>query len=111
MEAIEQDSFLRNCAIGGREEDGPLFVKDGDRMCCRLDGYAVLPIEQYEELKASAEKQEHYGWSLIDSNGVTASCIIFKNLKEANRYKKRLNELHPERKCEPVELFVKSRLD
>lgn len=52
---MEQDSFLRNSVIGAREGEDPLFVRDGDRVFCRLDGYAVIPIEQYEEIKTRAE--------------------------------------------------------
>jgi hypothetical protein len=53
------------------------------------------------------EAMTHYGWSLIDSDGVMVSSLIFKNEKAANQYKKDLRKIHPELECSLVELFVK----
>jgi hypothetical protein len=48
--AIATDSFLRNCVLIPRRGDR-LFVKVDDRtVLARLDGYVVLPTEQYHAL-------------------------------------------------------------
>ena len=54
------------------------------------------------------EGMQRYGWSVVDSNGVAASSLIFQNYKAADQYRDSLNELHPERKCALVELFVRN---
>lgn len=49
--------FLHNCFIKPREEDeGPLFEQTDDGLFCRLDGYAIIPREEYEGLLAMKEK-------------------------------------------------------
>ena len=40
------DSFLKNSLIIPRDGDKDLFVWKGNRVFARLDGYAVVPIEQ-----------------------------------------------------------------
>ena len=43
-------SFVRNCLLIPRADavEGPLFFRGPDgAMCARLDGYAVLPVEDY----------------------------------------------------------------
>jgi hypothetical protein len=48
--AAPAESFLRNCVIIPRRGD-KLFVKVDDRtVLTRLDGYVVLPTEQYHAL-------------------------------------------------------------
>jgi hypothetical protein len=42
--------FVNNCTIKKREGDEPLFVPCGDHILTRLDGYAIVPIEEYEDL-------------------------------------------------------------
>ena len=53
------------------------------------------------------EGMQSYGWSLVDSSGVKASIMIFQNREAADQYRESLSELHPERKCALVELFVR----
>ena len=53
------------------------------------------------------EAMESYGWSLVDSNGVKASIMIFQNRGAADQYREEIESLHPERKCALVELFVR----
>ena len=40
------DSFLRNSLIIPRDGDKDLFVWIDNRVFARLDGYAVVPVEQ-----------------------------------------------------------------
>jgi len=47
-------SFVNYCYIRQREADSPLFYVDGDVVCARLERYAVLPLEEYESLRAMA---------------------------------------------------------
>lgn len=54
------------------------------------------------------EGMKRYGWSLVDSNGVKASTLIFQNREAADQYRESLAELHPERECALVELFVRN---
>lgn len=49
------ESFIKNCYVVGREGEAPLFFgveqKDGrGAVAARIDGYAIIPIERYEEL-------------------------------------------------------------
>ena len=53
------DSFLRNCLIVHRDPGDPILFyayqdEQGETVVlARLDGYAIVPIEQYEALKAT----------------------------------------------------------
>jgi hypothetical protein len=50
IDAAAPESYLRNCVIIPRRGD-KLFVKVGERtVLARLDGYVVLPTEQYHAL-------------------------------------------------------------
>lgn len=53
------------------------------------------------------EAMESYGWSLVDSNGVKASVLIFQDRKAADKHRKDLSELNPEREFDLVELFAR----
>jgi len=46
-----EKGFLKNCFIKARGDD-TLFVADpnSDDFRCRLDGYAIIPKEEYESL-------------------------------------------------------------
>ena len=48
----EFKSQLINCILDPREQDGDLFFIDGDNVYCDLVGYAIIPCEKYEEMKA-----------------------------------------------------------
>ena len=53
----EYCGFLHNCFIKGRDDDeGPLFIQTADGLFCRLDGYAIIPREEYEALLQTKEK-------------------------------------------------------
>ena len=47
------------------------------------------------------------GWSLVDSQGVLASILLFKTKKAADQYRDAMNERHPEGEYRLAELFVK----
>ncbi len=44
------DSFLKNSVIIPRDGDKDLFVWEDNRVFARLDGYAVVPVEQLSRL-------------------------------------------------------------
>ncbi len=47
------DSYLRNCLVVGKpDEVGPIFMPDPDGrvVMCRLDGYAIVPRQDFERL-------------------------------------------------------------
>jgi hypothetical protein len=51
------DSYLTNCLVMPRDDQrGPMF---DDTVCgvvrCRLDRYAIIPIEEYERLTQGKE--------------------------------------------------------
>ena len=49
----EVNSYVRNCLIFTRGED--LFNVDEEyRFIATLDGYAVIPMEEYDRLRAAA---------------------------------------------------------
>lgn len=47
------DSFVRNCHLVHRDANGeePMFVINGGNVYARLDGYAIVPIEYFNDLK------------------------------------------------------------
>lgn len=52
MAEAELSSYLRNCVVMGRPEDGPVFEMyteaDGEIVVrARLDGYVIVPKEIY----------------------------------------------------------------
>lgn len=50
-------SFVTKCTIIPRKDGkGPLFVVDGDKAYARLDSYAIIPKELYEELRKAQER-------------------------------------------------------
>ena len=51
-------TFLRNCNIISKEKDGYLFKQFSDgRIGVFLDGYSIIPNEQYEAMYEAFEKQ------------------------------------------------------
>lgn len=55
-------SFVQNCIIQPRESDAPLFFEaqspHGAVLASRLDGYAIIPKEEYERLTAGKGADE-----------------------------------------------------
>lgn len=51
----QNGSCLHNCIIIGRKEDlekgVTLFDGSGPNVTCRLNGYAIIPVEEYYQLK------------------------------------------------------------
>lgn len=48
-----QDGYLINCQVHAKEGDGHLFNKRVNGLItAHLDGYAIIPIDEYEKLKA-----------------------------------------------------------
>jgi hypothetical protein len=47
---MSETPHVHNCQIIGRESDGPLFDMEASAY---LDGYTILPTEQYEKMKRS----------------------------------------------------------
>ena len=46
-----EKGYLYNCHIEPKDdEDGPLFEHMGSYVVCRLDGYAIIPLEKYRTL-------------------------------------------------------------
>ena len=43
------DSFVKNCFIRSKSTH-PVLFEEIDEVVARLDGYAVIPKEEYEEL-------------------------------------------------------------
>jgi hypothetical protein len=62
---LAPESYVRNClisprlnynsayALGNAPFDGCMFYNDGKSVYARLDGYAIVPREEYEKLKNS----------------------------------------------------------
>ena len=60
----KSESFCMNNLCFVRKGDEPLFVGEGSKVFCRLDEYAILPIEKYEALSAAPtppEAEEYEG--------------------------------------------------
>ena len=61
------ESYVRNCQVYSRPKDGKLFSEqaDGD-VIVRLDGYAIIPVEEFEKLKlgvvAAFHAAKNPGW-------------------------------------------------
>jgi len=51
----EDESYVINCFIKARDGDHGLF---GGKRIVALDGYAVIPREEYDELVKKAEGNE-----------------------------------------------------
>ena len=50
--------YVWNCYTKSREGDGPLFVAHDDTVTARLDGYAVIPMEEHNALVARIARLE-----------------------------------------------------
>ncbi len=68
--------FLRNCFIKGKEGDENIFiVRRDDTIIVQLDGYAVVPLDEYEAMRVLASKlpetklpevgESSYAWTVI----------------------------------------------
>ena len=44
--------YLYNSFVIMREGDGPLFSLEDNKLVARLDGYAIIPVENYHNLKS-----------------------------------------------------------
>ena len=49
-------SYIRNCIIVERDGDGTLFDITNGKIY--LDGYAIIPIEEYNALKVKVDEEE-----------------------------------------------------
>lgn len=52
-ESTYDGSYVRNCLIKFREDHTDFLFgisSDGSKMLVKLDGYAIVPIYEYEEL-------------------------------------------------------------
>lgn len=59
---------VRNCYVQGRHgEDGPLFIADRNTVTAHLDGYAVIPMEQYDRFILITEE-----WAAMRLRELTA---------------------------------------
>lgn len=58
-----EDGYVINCYIEPKEGEGPLFddMPGKDQITARLDGYAIIPMEDYERLKKVEELWDSYG--------------------------------------------------
>ena len=43
-------SYIHNNLIIARKGDGKLFTLSGETVSCRLNGYAIIPVEKYYKL-------------------------------------------------------------
>ena len=43
-------AYVTNCTIKPREGDPILFEIEGDVINPKLDGYAIIPVEEYNDL-------------------------------------------------------------
>ena len=46
---FDEDSFISNCIFRVREGEGPLFKLIDDKVTIKLDRYAIVPLEQFDE--------------------------------------------------------------
>jgi len=49
-------AYLKNCYVQVRHGDGPLFIVNRNAVTAHLNGYAVIPIEQYDRFILIAEE-------------------------------------------------------
>lgn len=47
------EGYIRNCVIRPRENHAG-FLLNSETGEARLDGYAIIPVEEYERLKSAA---------------------------------------------------------
>jgi len=63
MTELMKDFFNNNQIISPRKGDGPLITTsemiegDGPYVVCRMDGYTILPTEQYEKILKETENE------------------------------------------------------
>jgi hypothetical protein len=50
--------YLKNCIINLKDEDQDktIFHADGDIINTYLDGYAIIPVSEYEKLKKESKQ-------------------------------------------------------
>ena len=51
--SFKEDSYVKNCYIQAREGDY-CFDQNDDGIFAHLDGYAIIPIEEFERLRVKA---------------------------------------------------------
>ena len=52
---VGPEGFVHNCWINPREDDaGPLFINCGNMVIARLNGYAIIPLADLEQVAAKA---------------------------------------------------------
>lgn len=52
-------SFIKNCIISAKEND-TLFASNKDgQIIARLDGYAIIPVEEYKKMKSKKSDAEN----------------------------------------------------
>lgn len=62
-----RDSYVRNCVIISREPPEVLFREAKSGIVCTLDGYAIIPMEQFNELMARPVPKKSIWWQLRKS--------------------------------------------
>jgi hypothetical protein len=50
-------SLIKGCYLVSRGRAAHPMFSDGGNMCVRLEGCAIIPMEEYEHLKGLAEDQ------------------------------------------------------
>ena len=58
------DSYLRNCLIQCKpdaDDEGAMFIGQDGLVLARLDGYAIIPRDEYESLVQKLYHFEHSG--------------------------------------------------
>lgn len=51
---MDRPSYVRNCQVILRRGDGPLFAVEDGLVVARLDGYTILPNEDYARLSGKS---------------------------------------------------------
>ncbi len=60
MKKGDNPSYVKNCLIMMREGDDCLFYFDNHMQAYRiqLDGYAIIPMEEYDRMKDREDKKD-----------------------------------------------------
>lgn len=56
VDQVDGKSFVRNCFLKGRPGEMPIFdtATIPGQVIARLDGYAIIPMEEWRQLKQAA---------------------------------------------------------
>ena len=61
QEGLKNKSVLTNCIIELRKDQkGPMFTSCEDEVSFNLDGYAIVPVEKYRDMKRKLENTLWY---------------------------------------------------